>query len=84
MQMYGLALCIGRPGHGIGPAMTALLKPDEVAKRLGISRRTLFSMLERKMFVQPVYLGARTMRFPDNEVEDWIMARLEGRSGASS
>lgn len=62
--------------------MTALLTSSDVAARLRVSRRALFTMLARGDFVKPIYLGKRTMRFAEHEVDAWIAARLAERSSA--
>lgn len=57
------------------------LRPAEVAKRLGISRSTLYAWLDSgTLSVRPVRLGARATAFRLDELEAW----LESRSRTSS
>lgn len=56
-----------------------LLRPEQAAERIGVSRRTLFSMLKDGRFVVPVRLGTRTVRFASSDVDAWIAARMAER-----
>ena len=62
--------------------MTQLLSPAEVAARLAVRRSKLFLLAKRADFPRPVRLGARTVRFVEDEVDAWIAARaVEDREG---
>ncbi len=48
-------------------------------ERTGLSRSTLYALLSRNEFVQPVRLSARAIGFVTAEVDGWIMARAAQR-----
>ena len=49
-----------------------LLKPEEVAQRLGISTNTLKRMRLDSKGPPAVYLTARTIRYHPDKVTEWI------------
>jgi excisionase family DNA binding protein len=49
-----------------------LLTAREVAARLSISRRTIYRMMERKQFPQPVRLGTRHVRWKTTDVQRYL------------
>jgi excisionase family DNA binding protein len=58
-----------------------LIRPAEAAKRLGISRTTLYAWLaDGTLSVRPIRLGARATAFRLDELDAWV----EGRSRTSS
>jgi prophage regulatory protein len=56
-----------------------LLRPEQAAERIGVSRRTLFNLMKAGRFVEPVRLGTRTVRFASTDVDTWIAERLAER-----
>lgn len=53
-----------------------LIRPTETAKRLGISKTTLYEWLANGTLpVRPVRLGARATAFRLDELEAWIESR---------
>jgi prophage regulatory protein len=56
-----------------------LLRAEQVAQRIGLSRRTLFKMVKDGQFAPPIRLGARTVRWASSDVDGWIAARLAER-----
>jgi len=53
-----------------------LIRPTETAKRLGISRTTLYAWLaDGTLSVRPVRLGARATAFRLEELEAWLESR---------
>ena len=61
-----------------------LLTPADAAARLRISRSTLFAMMKRGQFVEPIRFGARSIRFPSDEVAAWIEERRAERDTSLS
>lgn len=59
--------------------MTTLLRLAAVKDRTGLSRSAIYAMLDDGSFPRPVKLSERLNAWPDEEVEDWIRARIRGR-----
>ena len=65
--------------------MTTLLRLPAVVQRTGLSRAKIYVLLGENKFPRPVKLGERVNVWPDNEIEDWITARIAERPvGASA
>ncbi len=64
------------------PAVSAsqVLRLPSVMARTGLSRSTLYALLARGDFVQPIRLSARTIGFLSHEVEAWIEQRASLRA----
>jgi excisionase family DNA binding protein len=56
--------------------VVVLLKPEEVAERLGISTSTLGAMV-REGEAPPHLRVASRLRFPESGVDEWIARRTE-------
>jgi excisionase family DNA binding protein len=53
-----------------------LIRPTETAKRLGISRTTLYAWLaDGTLSVRPIRMGARATAFRSDELEAWLASR---------
>lgn len=47
---------------------------NDVAARLGLSRRTIFRLKDAGTLPPPIMLGARLMRWNSHTIETWIAA----------
>ena len=54
---------------------TRLLRRQEVEKRCQLSRATLYRMMCRGEFPEPIKVGARAARRPEFEIEAWLSDR---------
>lgn len=54
----------------------AFLKLNEVVRRTGLSRSTVYNRVQDGSFPQPVKLGIRAIGFVESEVSDYIEARI--------
>ena len=61
-----------------------LLKAREVYERLGISRATLYRMIEKGQFPPPLKLSTGTSRWHSQDVEDFIAGLLRGLGSGES
>ncbi|WP_067984062.1 helix-turn-helix transcriptional regulator [Neptuniibacter pectenicola] len=59
-----------------------ILRRPEVEKLVGLSRSTIYSRLEQGTFPQPVPLGGRLVGWLEQDIQDWIKARIEEAGGA--
>lgn len=56
-----------------------LIKLKEVIETTGLSRSTIYKYIEDGLFPRSVSLGGRAVAWVDEEVKDWIVARIEER-----
>lgn len=61
-------------------SITPLLTTRETYGRLGIKRTTLFAFVKRG-WLTPIRFSSRCVRFDPNEVETFIIARLQKKGG---
>lgn len=60
--------------------MTRLITKSEVCERLGVSRSTLHRWMDAGAFPAPRQIGPRAVRWPEDQVNDWIDSRPAARS----
>ena len=56
--------------------MKTFLRIKTVCERTGLSRSTIYSLIQRGQFPQPIRLGARASAWNSDEVEAWQRERL--------
>lgn len=59
-----------------------LIRLKEVILVTGLARSTIYKYIAEKSFPKPVSLGERCVGWVDDEVQDWIVARVEERNVA--
>ena len=52
-----------------------LLRLSEVAARTGLGRTTIYRKMREGSFPEPLRIGARAVRWPESEIEDWVATR---------
>ena len=57
--------------------VTRLIRLKEVQHRVGLGRSTIYRWMSEGKFPKPVQLGSYTVAWAEDEVEDWILSRLE-------
>lgn len=64
------------------PAATEImfLPIEEASRRCGMSRRTIYRMIEENQFPKPVNLSARRIAFIEAEITAWQTARIKERA----
>lgn len=60
------------------PSPINLLRLPDVIKRMGVSKATIYNMINEGTFPAPVKLGARTSVFPEHEVVKLQSAIIAG------
>ncbi|MCY4654943.1 MAG: AlpA family transcriptional regulator [Dehalococcoidia bacterium] len=57
-----------------------VLRLPAVLARVGISRSTLWRLIQANSFPKPIRLGGRSVGWIEAEIDDWILsrARAEG------
>ncbi|KZE25330.1 helix-turn-helix transcriptional regulator [Crenobacter luteus] len=53
-----------------------MLRLPEVMKLTGLSRSTLYALVQRGQFPRQIQLGARSVAWLSSDIEAWIAARI--------
>jgi len=56
-----------------------IIRLKEVIDSTGLARSTIYKYIGEGTFPKPVSLGDRCVGWVNNEVNDWILARIEER-----
>ncbi|MBX7494287.1 AlpA family transcriptional regulator [Qipengyuania sp. 6B39] len=56
--------------------VTRLIRLPEVQHRVALGRSTIYRWMSEGKFPKPVQLGGYAVAWSEDEVEDWISARL--------
>ncbi|WP_337063624.1 helix-turn-helix transcriptional regulator [Raoultella ornithinolytica] len=51
---------------------TTLIRLPEVIKRTGVSRATIYRLINKKSFPSQIKISEKTIAFVESEVNDWI------------
>jgi prophage regulatory protein len=62
---------------------TIILRLPTVILRTGLSRSSIYKRISEASFPSPIRVGPRTMGFVEQEVEDWIQARIADSRGTT-
>ena len=62
--------------------MTRFIRRPAVEDQTGLSRSTIYMLMQNGQFPKPVRIGGRTVAWPEAEVEAWLNARLAEREEA--
>ena len=60
-----------------------IIRLKEVMDSTGLARSTIYKYLAEGTFPRPVPLGDRCVGWVDEEVQDWILARIGERDQAA-
>ncbi len=58
----------------------SILRRKQVENRTGLSRSTIYLRIKEGTFPRPINLGARAVGWLENEIEEWLTARMEIRN----
>jgi len=56
---------------------TQILKRSEVEKRYGLSRSTIYRLVERGEFPKPVRLTSHSVGWLESQLEEWLNNRIK-------
>ncbi|MFY9240842.1 MAG: AlpA family transcriptional regulator [Roseovarius sp.] len=62
--------------------MTRFIRRPAVEDQTGLSRSTIYMLMQNGQFPKPVRIGGRAVAWPEAEVEAWLNARLAEREEA--
>lgn len=54
----------------------SLIRRPEVQKRTGLSRSTIYLLMEQNKFPQSIKIGDRACAWIDAEIDEWIKNRI--------
>ena len=60
------------------------LRMPEVLDKIGFGESMLNEMINEGSFPKPARIGSRAVRWSENEVDEWIAARLAEREGEAT
>ena len=61
-----------------------LIRLKEVMQVTGLARSTVYKYIAEEAFQKPVSLGERCVGWVEDEVQDWVMAKIKERNLAQS
>lgn len=53
-----------------------LLRLPRVCQTTGLGRSTIYALIARQEFPEPIRLGARAVAWPASQIEQWVQARI--------
>lgn len=59
---------------------TRLIRLDEVKRRTGFGKSSIYNGVADGTFPKPVPLGARAVAWVEDEIQEWIEARISERN----
>lgn len=62
--------------------MTRFIRRPAVESRTGLSRSTIYLLMQNGQFPKAVRIGGRAVAWPEAEIEAWLNARLAERGEA--
>lgn len=60
--------------------MIKLIRIKELSTIISSSRSKIYADIQDGTFIPPIALGSRAVAFPENEVAEWVKARIAGAS----
>lgn len=57
------------------------LRIDEVSARVGLSRSTIYRLVEKGLFPKPVRIGPKSVRWQETSIDTWMAAKIEHSGG---
>lgn len=56
--------------------MVKLIRIDQVKEITGLSRSTLYEMMNKGLFPQSISIGSRAIAWTDSSIQEWIESRI--------
>jgi prophage regulatory protein len=66
-------------GRGELMKSTRLLRLEEVKRRTGFQKSSIYNRIAEGIFPRPVPLGARAVAWIEDEIQEWIDSRISER-----
>ena len=59
-----------------------LIRLHDVIEQTGLGRTSIYKFMKESDFPKSVLLGGRSVAWVEEEVQEWILSRVEERDGA--
>lgn len=60
-----------------------VIRLKELMRRLGLSRSSIYALIQKGLLKRPIALGARSVGWLEQDLQDFLVARIkESRSGS--
>ena len=56
-----------------------MLRVVPVCERTGLQKRMVYRLIAEGKFPRPVQISARSVAWPENEIDEWVKARIAER-----
>lgn len=56
-----------------------IMRLKEVVEKTGLAKSTIYNQISQGSFPKQIELGARSVGWVDNEIEEWLLAKIEQR-----
>lgn len=60
--------------------LESIKRINDTKSIVGLSRSTIYAMIKRGEFPQPVLLGSRSVGWRNTDIQEWIKSRQERRA----
>ena len=60
-----------------------ILRRSQLEKQLGLTRSTIYKMMQDKAFPRPIKIGRRAVGWPEKEVNAWLDAKFAEREASN-
>jgi prophage regulatory protein len=61
--------------------MTTILRRKQVEARTGLSRSSIYRLMDEEKFPRPVTLGAHAVGWIESEIEAWLAEKVQASRG---
>ena len=63
----------------VNPKNLFILRRKQVEQRTGLSRSTIYLYIQEGTFPRPINLGSRSVGWLENEIDEWLITRVQKR-----
>ena len=63
----------------VNPKNLSILRRKQVEQRTGLSRSTIYLYIQEGTFPRPINLGSRSVGWLENEIDEWLISRVQKR-----
>lgn len=60
--------------------MSNIIRLPNVIKMTGLSRSSIYAMMDKKLFPLSLKIGPRAVGWLDTDIQEWIDAKVKGAS----
>ena len=60
--------------------MSHIIRLPDVIKMTGLSRSSIYAMMDKKLFPMSLKIGPRAIGWLNSDIQEWIDAKVKGAS----